>query len=467
MFKLLNRVKRILGLIDSPKSTTQKNQPVLAKKNNKPEAKNFNTETEIYPSSLQPIPINPDIIDYLIPLNIIEREDRLKYIQDNTTISMGSKSVIFKQGETINSLYYLLEGTVSLYIYDEKICEINAVNANVWFPLCSGKQYSFSACAMTDIQVLRVSPDMMLKYYSDKSSQFNPVDQNIPTIVRESRLFQAFSQAYLNGCLQIPTLPSIMLQLNNALKAKDVGINEVAKIIQMDPAIAGKLVKFSNSVLYNPRTSFKNCKDAILHIGLMATRNFVFIESLRQAFNCNNPRISELLKDEWKKSIYLSSLCWVLASEHGGVNPEDAQLAGLLSDIGNIPFFTSLVDIQSEYLTSNDISLVLPYISPKIGNEVLNSWGLSDELVEIPLLSETWFNDTSPQLKLSDIVILSKLHNYIGKSKISMLPPINSVPAFGKLKDSRLCSIDPVYFSLNVLNSAKQKVIMMENILGI
>ncbi len=457
--------KQLFGFINSSNTATHQNDPALAGKIKKPEEKGVNKGDEIYPSSHQPIEVSPDIIDYLVPLNILDREERLGFIQDKTTLSMGQGSVVFKQGEPINSLYYLLEGTISLYIYDEKICEINSVKADVWFPLCSGNHYSVSAYAMTDIQVLRVSPDVMLNYYSYDINPFDPADPHIPTEVRESKLFKAFCQVYSNGELQIPTLPSIIFQLRQALQSKDVGINEVAEIIQMDPAIAGKLVQISNSVLYNPWTSFTNCKDAILHIGLTATRNFVFIESLRHVFYCDNSQINELLKEEWTKSIYLSCLCWVLASENGGINPEEAQLAGLVSEIGNIPFFTSLVNIEKEYISADEISLVLPYIGPKIGVEVLKSWGFSDELVKIPLLAENWFNDTSPQLKVSDIVILSKLHAYIGTPKMPSLPPINSIPAFGKLKDCHLCPDNPVYYSLNVLNSAKNKVSMAENLL--
>lgn len=411
-------------------------------------------------------PVDTEALDTFFPINAIGKDKCLTYVQDPHTWAMGPGSVLFEQGRPIESLYYLLEGSVSLYVYDDKIGDINADGNKLKYPLCSGKQFSVTARATTDIQFLRVAPELIAEHYSSEATTFNPEDPNIPDFLQESQLFQTFCRAYRNGDLVIPTLPSITFQLRHALEAKGGGVNEVAEIVQMDPAIAGKLVQIANSVLYHPWKPFTNCKDAISHIGLKATRNFVLIQSLRQIFNCRNPRLNQLLKEEWRKSIYLSSLCWVLATEDGGVNAEEAQLAGLVSEIGSIPFLTSLAQLPQEQLTPHDIALAIPYVAPKIGMEVLKNWGFSDELAEIPLISENYFNDTCPHLKLSDIVILSKLHSHMGTPKMSSLPPINSIPAFGKLKDHHLCSDDPMNFSLQVLSSAKEKVKAAESLLG-
>ncbi len=75
-------------------------------------------------------------------------------------------------------------------------------------------------------------------------------------------------------------------------------------------------------------------------------------------------------------------------------------------------------------------------------------------LVEIPLLAEDWFHDSSPELRVSDIVVLSRLHAYIGTPKMAELPAINSIPACGKLKNGQL---SPEH-SLNVLHVAKDKI---------
>ncbi len=458
--------RRLLDFIKPFFSTKYKTNSFMDEIISKPTVKDIPKVIEIAPSSLPPLPIIPEILEALFPINIIDKEKRINYIQDNETLSLGRGTLLFMQGEPINSLYYLLEGTVSLYIYDDKVCEISPTVTVDRFPLCSGKTYSVSARAETDIQVVRVSPDVMLVNQSKDISPFNPTDPNIPKNVQESRLFQTFCQVYLNGRMQIPPLPSMTLKLRQALQAEDVGIREVAEIVQMDSVIAGRLIQIANSVLYRPWAPFNNCRDAIAHIGLIATRNFVVMQSMRQIFNSKNFLINRLLREEWRKSVYLSSLCWVLASENGGVHPEEAQLAGLVSDIGKIPFINSLANIKNEHLTPNEIALVLPYICPKIGAEVLKSWGFSNELAEIPLLSENWFNDTNPQIRLSDIVILSKLHAYIGSPKMKYLPPINSIPAFGKLKDYRLCLDDPITFSLQVLHSAKEKVSAAEGLLG-
>jgi HD-like signal output (HDOD) protein len=129
-------------------------------------------------------------------------------------------------------------------------------------------------------------------------------------------------------------------------------------------------------------------------------------------------------------------------------------LAGLIADIGVVPFLSFTENFPREYWTPEDVSMILPWLRGPIGAFVLNSWGFPDELVEIPLLAENWHHDSGPDLTLSDVVVLSKLHAFIGTPRMSEMPAINSVPACGKLKDGQLT---PEH-SLKVLHVAKDKI---------
>ena len=411
-------------------------------------------------SALSPMPITLDMLKQLFPIRNFSDEEVTVFALNRNTETFGTGSVLFVRGEPCEAIHYLIEGKVLMDLGDNATYEVHAHTAKSRFPLCSSKHYSATAKALTDIQILRVSPKIMSRNMSRDAEGASPVvatldpqDPAIPEAVRASRLFQAFCLSYREDELKIPTLPDVAIKLRAALE-QHIDIDEVVKIVQLDPAIAAKLVHVANSPLYLPTRTINSCKDAVLRLGLLATRNLVISYSLRQIFHCRDEFLKKLLHAEWKKSIYISSLCYVLAQENSGIREDEALLAGLLSDIGVTPFLHFAENFPREYWSEQDIEVALPWVRGPVGAYVLNRWEFPEEMVNIPLLAEDWFHDSGAELSLSDIVALSRLHSYIGTPQMSEMPAINSIPAHGKLKNQTL---SPAY-SLLVLHEAKDKI---------
>jgi HD-like signal output (HDOD) protein len=248
-------------------------------------------------------------------------------------------------------------------------------------------------------------------------------------------------------------LPDIAFKLKDAMR-KDIDIEEVVKILHIDPPIVTKLIQVANSPLYDTGIPVSNCHEAISRIGLDATRNLVMSISLKQLFNCKDRNLIKNMQALWKNSLYVSSLSFVLAQECGGVKPEDAMLAGLITDIGAIPLLNFAEQFPDEYRSFEELESSLPFLRAPVGSLVLHTLGFSEQLSQIPRQAENWFYDSGPKMTLEDIVILAKLHSYFGSGKARGLPYINSIPAYGKLEKGTL---NPD-FSLKVLRQAQNRV---------
>ncbi len=96
----------------------------------------------------------------------------------------------------------------------------------------------------------------------------------------------------------------------------------------------------------------------------------------------------------------------------------------------------------------------MPVVKGIVGASILKKWGFAEEFIQVTLHSEDWYQDTEESLSLTDIVVLSRLHNKIGKKETSDLPPITSIPAASKLKN---ISLSPEN-SLGFLHDAKDKI---------
>lgn len=89
-----------------------------------------------------------------------------------------------------------------------------------------------------------------------------------------------------------------------------------------------------------------------------------------------------------------------------------------------------------------------------VGYKILLNWGFSEEFLNVSLHSDDWYQNSSEELNLTDIVVLSRLHNKIRQSAGFDIPIITSIPAASKLKDY---SLSPEH-SLNLLHEAKQQI---------
>jgi len=376
---------------------------------------------------------------------------------DQRTLSYAPDSILFKLGQQRNAVFYLLQGCVELQPNADNCYTLtdDAVLANL--PLNSGRIFGATAIAKSHVKILAIS-GKIIQMWADKSREqvysVKMLDIELPKQIADNRFFSSFSKAYRENKLSLPSLPHVAIKLKKAMQG-DIGVKEVVDIIQVDAPIVTKLIQIANSALYAPVSGITNCHDAVTRLGLDATRNLVMSIGIKQLFHCKDANLMKIMQTLWKNSLYISSLSFVLAEECSNVNPEDALLAGLISNIGVIPILHFAEQYPDEYPDLEKLQAAMSLLSPSVGSLVLHTLGFSEELVSIPMHAEDWLHESSGDtIKLIDIVILAKLHSYIGTAKSKELPYINSIPAYAKLKDGKLTPD----FSLDVLHKAQKRI---------
>jgi len=395
--------------------------------------------------------ISMSVVKELFPIRNYDNEKLLAFTSDLKSEVFPKQTVLFRHGNKADSALYLLKGTVSLSDENGNIYEIVGGTGDAKFPLSSGDIHTTTAIAKTDVSVLRVSQKILSPKYAPLSEFSTLV---MPDELTDNHLLSGFFHHYNNEELNIPSLPDVAIKLRNAMHNDDIGIADAVKIIQHDPVFSAKLIGLANCPLYLGVTPVKSCFEAVNRIGLNATRNLIISLSINRIFKTSSPLIKKYLDELWKESLSISIISFVLASITKQVNPEEALLAGLICNIGAIPFLSFAANFPKDYYTDSDINLALTYVKGPVGYKILNDWGFVDEYLKIPLYSEDWYQNNSEKLNLTDIVVLSRLHSKIGQKNISELPVISSIPAASKLKNF---SLSPE-FSLNVLHEAKQKI---------
>jgi len=390
-----------------------------------------------------------EALNQLIPIRNLSDDKLESFALEHKPEILAKGQVLFKINEPSNIAIFLLKGTVSLSDGNGKKFDVNASEIKAKFPLSSGLKHTTTATARTEINILRVSQKVM----SINSEKLNPTQLEIPDHLSNNRLLQTFSQQFINDDLEVPSLPSIAIRLRKAMQ-NEIGIEDAVKIIQLDPVISAKLIEVANCPLYVCLHPAKSCFEAVQRIGLNATRNLVISLSIKNIFSSNSPLIKKQLDQQWKRSIYLSSLCFILASADKQINPEEALLAGLVADIGTIPFLNFVAKLPADYYNEEEIKQAIPVVKGVVGSTILEKWDFAEDFIKIPLISENWhYHGGEDNITYGDIVILSRLHSKIGQ-KLSNLPAITSIPAASKLKSITLSPEN----SLSILHDAKDKI---------
>lgn len=392
--------------------------------------------------------ITPEILEQLFPIRNLSEEIRQSFATENQVELIEAGTTLFTINSPADCAIYLITGSVKFTDQNGRSYIIEDGSAQAKFPICSGSKHTTSAVALTEISILRVSLKIM-----STGNRFQHKALNIPEHLRSNQLLALFADHYQNHELEIPSLPEVALKLRQAIQ-KEVSMAEAVKIIQLDPAISAKLIEVANCPLYLTLIPAKNCLEAVNRIGLNATRNLVIALSLKQIFKSNSPIIKERLEKLWKQSLYLSALCHVLAATSRQANPEEALLAGLVCDIGMIPFLSFVAKLPEEFINEQEIKQAMPTVISAVSATILKEWQFADEFIDVALNSHNWYENSTEELSLTDIVVLSRLHALIGKKSTTELPSIAAIPAASKLTAMALSPEN----TLAILHDAKHKI---------
>jgi diguanylate cyclase (GGDEF)-like protein len=142
-------------------------------------------------------------------------------------------------------------------------------------------------------------------------------------------------------CPNLPTLPSIAMQVLDLTQRPDADIAELARLISKDGALSGKILKTVNSSFYARAQAVGTISSALVVLGLQSVKTLVLGFSL--VTNLNKKQSSGFKHLEyWKRSIYAATAARLLAARVGIMQQEEAFLAALLMDIGMLVLDTVL-----------------------------------------------------------------------------------------------------------------------------
>jgi putative nucleotidyltransferase with HDIG domain len=220
---------------------------------------------------------------------------------------------------------------------------------------------------------------------------------------------------------EIPTLPTIVFELNKYLQDPDTSIKTVCDTIEKDQAIALKILKLVNSAFYGFKSKISDLRNAIVLLGYNAVRNAIVSLSIINTFSKRVALMDLDISQFWKHSLAVAVTSKNIAQLSKKESPDNCFVGGLLHDTGKIilaQYFPDLFEkvwttLQNEHLSFFEAEQKqLPIDHTKIGAHLASKWQLPGGLVE----AIRWHHEFKPQSKNANFVQNVYLANIIVNS---------------------------------------------------
>lgn len=153
----------------------------------------------------------------------------------------------------------------------------------------------------------------------------------------------------LNGDQKLPSLPVIVARLEAMINNPQAHSAEIARLIESEPVIAGRVLKLANSAFYGAgRAYLSDMTMAVGRLGYKTIRSLVYSAVLPEIFTgiCDFDHTKF-----WRHSLSVAHIAQALvrriARDATSEDGDTAYFAGLMHDIGLLVFIRYLPDAYS------------------------------------------------------------------------------------------------------------------------
>ena len=181
--------------------------------------------------------------------------------------------------------------------------------------------------------------------------------------------------------VRLPSPPHILIKLLDICHDPDSTTDDLADIISFDAALTSKLIMAVNRATVETDQPVTNLEQAITLIDHDLVKSMVITSSIQQLFAglINSQKV--FLYHAWLDSLYCAVFARDIAIAMDYAHPQDAYLAGLLHDVGQIVFdakyhdqYVKIFNAKTEAETITQESSKFGVNHTELGATIIEQW---------------------------------------------------------------------------------------------
>lgn len=222
---------------------------------------------------------------------------------------------------------------------------------------------------------------------------------------------QALAAELSGGQIELPGFPHIVMRAQRVLADEKADATRIVRVIGSEPVLAAQLVRMANSAALNPKNgAITDLKSAVTRVGLDTVRTATIAFALQQLRDAPELHgLEKQLGSLWRRSVQVAALSFVIAGRLTDINSDTAMLAGLLQGIGRLYILTRASRHRSLFADPVMYQTIEQDWHLSIAAALLESWGISEEIVQAVHESEDQERETRGTPDLTDVLVVATL----------------------------------------------------------
>lgn len=221
--------------------------------------------------------------------------------------------------------------------------------------------------------------------------------------------------------LTFPTSAQVALRVVEAISSPTCMLDNAARIVQLEPLLAAKVVALSNSVLYN-RSGRENTsvQYAVQLIGLQMLKTLAISLVIRQMAAGAKGGRGPIATRLWEHSMSVGSLAYVIAKRVTGQSPDAAMFAGIIHELSGFCLMSVSKDVLgmdddelARHLSTNprrdafDAAWTSEGLAQRVGRPLLHAMRIPQTIIDA--VAATWRGElVLPPQTLGDTLMLAE-----------------------------------------------------------
>ncbi len=226
---------------------------------------------------------------------------------------------------------------------------------------------------------------------------------------------------------KLPSLPQVLLELMSLCDRDDVGMAEIGAAVAKDAGVAARIVSIANSPYYRPNRTLENIGQCLSVLGTSTVRRLALNQSVVELFGRFQNASDYDLRYFWFHGLSVAVTARKLATRLRYANPEEAYLAGLLHDVGQLALLSTAADrylpmfkhFRGEHELMRQEQAAFGVTNAEVGAWLAERWNLHTLFVDSILYHHESIGRVREAHPLVQIVMLANLFNALPEAEIA------------------------------------------------
>jgi hypothetical protein len=212
------------------------------------------------------------------------------------------------------------------------------------------------------------------------------------------------------GNLNFPTVLDLSLRIKRAADDPDASLEDIAKLIRLEPVLSARVIQMANSVIYNRAgNTVTNVSTAVHRLGIANVRVTALIVAMDQLGQEHRSKaMRDLARVVWGHSVDVASWAYALARRLKVGSPDTALFAGLLADIGQFYLIARVGSYPAIAADFKGFSELVNFWNAALRRSILEAMALPADILDALEFDNPYAGNWPPQA-LDEVLFVAGL----------------------------------------------------------